>query len=503
MNDIIKLIFLLAYLLPAYCIAQVRPGEGSKLNYRIIGFSFPTLPGATAYKVEIMRGNIKSEELFIPQTIKPVITTTNKAIIEVPEFGQDYTWRVTDNKNNKSIGNLHHFSTLKNKKCDTNNYRLRIIQQAEICKNALVFNDKNKVMYNMKGEPVWFLPDIKDVIDDYSVVRDLKITPQNTITFLTFNMAYEINYDAQILWSAPNNGLISGDSEEHYHHEVTRLANGHYMVLAEEIIPFEWKHNDNGDSTLKLLEKPKIKNAQRWPGKHLQMGTIIEYDEKGNVVWSWKSSTYYKDEQLKKLITPQGLNETHENAFWFDEKNKIIYISFKNTYQLLKVKYPEGTVLAAYGGLEYNSKGEITSLFSEQHACKRAQNGNILLYNNNMAHPSQLPNVLILREPANRKDNLKQVWKYEYPETIPNGKREIPTSGGNITELPGNAYFVSTCVPFANIYIVNRNKKLLWDAVLEYCEPLENKWEPAPQYRASIILNKERLEKVIWKAAEL
>ncbi len=31
-------------------------------------------------------------------------------------------------------------------------------------------------------------------------------------------------------------GAVSGDTEEHFHHEFTRLHNGHYMVLGNEYV---------------------------------------------------------------------------------------------------------------------------------------------------------------------------------------------------------------------------------------------------------------------------
>ena len=51
--------------------------------------------------------------------------------------------------------------------------------------------------------------------------------------------------------------------------------------------------------------------------------------------------------------------DVHENAFFFDEKNKVIYISFKYISTIIKLKYPEGIVLNTYGPMQ-NHNGNWT-----------------------------------------------------------------------------------------------------------------------------------------------
>jgi hypothetical protein len=494
-KTITALLILLGFILPA-TQAQQSPKEASSLNYRIIGFSFPAVAKASGYKVEIAKGNYTNEAEFKKKTTLTTTCKTNKIIVEVPAFGAEYTWRATAVSNSKNATPLYHFSTAKSSNADTTVYRFRVVQNALKYKDAYVFTDGNKVMYNMRGEPVWFLPNIKGAVDDYAVIRDIKITPQNTITFLTYNMAYEINYDGEILWRAPNNGLVSGDSQEHYNHEFTRLANGHYMVLSHEVMPWEWMQTGNGDSVIILVNKKAVPVPGKKPAWRAQMGTIIEYDGQGHVVWSWKSSGYFKGENLQRMQGPMGFRESHENAFYFDEKNKVVYLSFKNTSQVLKVKYPEGTLLAAYEGRQGGN-----SLFSEQHACKVLPDGRLALYNNNMENENELPNVLFLQQPATPGGVLKVAWKYEHPDGSKGTRREPLTSGGNVIGLPDNSTLISSCVPYSNVFIVGLDKKIIWDAALEKKDATTQSWKPFPQYRASIITGRKRLEQLIWNAA--
>jgi len=89
-----------------------------------------------------------------------------------------------------------------------------------------IYLDGSRTLYDLNGNPVWFLP-AKDGME----IRDMKITPQGTITYLNGSDIYDVNYDGNILWKGPNTSVVNGDSIEHYHHEFTRLSNGHYMVL--------------------------------------------------------------------------------------------------------------------------------------------------------------------------------------------------------------------------------------------------------------------------------
>jgi len=103
-----------------------------------------------------------------------------------------------------------------------------------------------------------------------------------------------------------------------------------------------------------------------------------------------------------------------------------------------------------------------------------------------------------LEEPAAGKSGLKKIWEYE---CIPDGghaKKESAGGGGNVIELPDTSLFVSMGGSFCKIFIVDEAKEVLWCAVPEEWVAGEKKWEVAPQYRASIIENKEALEKLIW-----
>ena len=426
----------------------------------------------------------------------------------MPYWGKQYTWRlVTFNKDHKEIkDSLHHFGTILNPEMDTAIERLRIIQAAKNHKDALVFLDKNKGLYNMSGQPVWFLPgNIFLKVD----VRDLKLSPFGTITFLVKDQAYEINYDGDILWKGPDNGKVSGDSSEHYHHEFTRLANGHYMILGDEGL--RWTPELIAVKDCKTLKAIDNKIANNYPDIHKSMfGTLIEYDEKGNVVWDWKSSCYFVSSDLiyEDSAKPQTKKfvDVHANAFYFDEKRKVIYIGFKNISRIIKIKYPEETVMDTYGeiykpGVPKTGNG----LFCGQHSISVTHAGDLLVFNNNLccAGPSPFPpKLMVMKEVADAgKSKLKKCWEYQCT-TDDNGATNnnfhaLFMSGGDVKELKDNSLFVCMGGTYSKIFILNRNKEISWSAIPEVYLQTEKRWSALPQYRANIIEGAADIQKLV------
>ncbi len=513
MYKIIALFFCLT--LPGKIWTQTLPKEGSKLNYRIIGFSFPEYDKDCKYKIELAQGTYYNESLFEKNIIASFSGDTNRIIGEVPAFGKEYTWRTiyigSDsygmNRNTKNKGNaLHHFSTMITPVVDTNLYRLRIMKNADQNSEFYVLSDATGTLYDMNGSPVWFLPALMDM--DTLLCQNFKITNSGTIIGGWKNKhaqteAYEINYNGDILWAAPNDGNVSGDSIEYYHHDFTKLNNGNYMILGTEF------------KQLKLpgVVSTKIMNHQnnvmydsinKAFYQKVEFGTIIEYDINGDIVWSWKSSKYFIGSDVYKHTSSDGIfdiSDTHENAFYFDEKAKAIYVSCKNINRILKVQYPSGKILKVYGKLNTpDDPGYDNNLFHGQHNCRLTKEGYISVYNNNDLDSGSLPTLLLMQEPVSEKDTLKKVWEYQC--TTERGTTEnVPSfaAKGSVMELADGSFLACmTSVEYCKIFIVNRDKRILWSAMPERWYPNEHKWKAIVEYRASMILNKKELEELIW-----
>lgn len=479
-----KLIPALLILLNSQSVkAQILPAEGNILNYRIIGFSYPKKDEVTNCKLEIAAGEFNNEDSFSNNIIKTINTTTSKILVEVPQFASKYTWRIVFG-HRKIKSELHHFTT--GSLPGITKSRLRITTHAKKHKDAYIFADNTRTMYDMSGNPVWYLP-YKTIESNYNIV-DLKSTSHGTITFIANDQLYETDYNGTILWKPSRNTFISGDSAEHYHHEFTRLHNGHYMALGCELLPCTQCLTDsNINENYKLTKKlPKI-----------AFGTVIEYDINGNILWSWKSSKYYQESDLPNYNAHGSpLVDLHENAFYFNEKDNTLYLSFKHISRILKIKYPEGTVINSLGEQYKPNMPEMgNGSYCNQHSIKCAQNGDLYMYNNN-ACIDGLPSILRLNQPKPGETNIKITWQYECAAEGNRPKKFL--TGGCVTELVSQDLLVCMGFDYGKIFIISKNKQTLWSALTETWNGPEQKWIPTGQYRASIIESGKDMEKLIW-----
>ena len=488
--------------------SQMLPKENSILNYRIIGFSFPAQK-ANKYKIEIATGKYYSIDSFKKNIIYSAYSKNKKIIAEVPAFGKQYTWRIVANNSqepNVKNDELHHFQVLEIPEVDTAVTHLRIIQKALKYKDAYVFLDGNRAMYDMNGQPVWFLPDIDGYKTDISKLRDMKITSRGTITFIYEELgAYEINYNGDILWKAPNSGEVSGSSTENYHHEFTRLKNGHYMILGLEAELWNKHMVDPNDSSFLIIHTDRNKHDSSKIGyTTLPFGTIIEYDQKGNVVWSWKSSDYFRRSDIYYHIEhTQPELAAHENSFYFDDQANVIYVSFRNISRILKIKYPEGIILDTYGEIfKPGIKVQGNGLFCGQHSVSKSDDDNLYLFNNNScSHGSIMPQILKLKEPDSPGGQLEKIWEYDCifdGVDLDKYMHDKFIIGGNVTELPDNSLFVNMSTRYSKVFILSADKKILWSAIPEKWSPEFKRWDMVYQYRASMITGRTELENLVW-----
>ena len=221
------------------------------------------------------------------------------------------------------------------------------------------------------------------------------------------------------------------------------------------------------------------------------------------MLWSWRSSTYFEQSDLKDKINAIGkFRDMHENAFYFDERKKELLVSFRNISRILKIRYPEGKVIAAYGS-HHKAGSNVESgneLFCNQHSVKRSAEGYIYLFNNNCCNKEETPKIVMMEEPSALGGELKKKWEYSCVLEGSSLKRHFQfRSGGNVIELPDHSVFTSLATDlYSNIFIVSKDKKIQWSAMPEKWNLLESKWEPVFQYRASIIIDQKDKEHLIW-----
>jgi Arylsulfotransferase (ASST). len=472
--------------------AQMHPAEGDTLNYRLIGFSIPDNEPSAKYVLELADGYYNNKVDFAKHIVLTQSANSNKQIATVANWGKVYTWRISKANNKdkiKSYGNLQHFVTGSRYIADTSLHKLQVVNADQHHKDLYVFLDYSKAMYDTKGDVLWYLPDIPGIVDRHSNIRDLKPTSNGTLTFIYSRGIYEIDYDGNVIWQKQNNPVSKEDMIETYHHDFTKLDNGHYMVCGNELLTMPL---DVDTAELNGLHIPMMKMVNGKANRRLSLGTIVELDENGKHVWEWKCSEHMMDDTVFLHKIPRSPNELnpHMNSFYFDQKNNFVYISFKNPHHIIKVSYPSGKVVAKYNGAAYTP-----SLFLGQHAVRLNSNGDMILFNNNhkafnsrnSEHTSYLG---VYKELPDGK--LQKQWDYSC--NIDTLADPSCGAGGSMVELPDGCYM--GCVGAAGrVFIASPDKKLIWNAVMMAND--NGIWKTQEEYRASFV-EKEALNKMIF-----
>jgi hypothetical protein len=500
------------YIVPcSLCCAEsaLWPEEGSRLHYRIIDFGSEVHGDCVKYILQVAPGHFYKDLEFAKAIVLRDSSTIGNLVATVPFFGNEYTWRwVYVNKSgNRVAGLLHHFATKTCPNVDTAKVRLRVIKSALKYKDAFLLLDGCNAMFNMKGEPLWFLPDIDDVVNEKSLVRDMKVTPQGTITLLVRDRAYEISYDGKILWSAPPAKLMNGVALYGYHHEFTKLANGHYLVLGSEQCCVAVRYRGGDDSSLLVTgDELRESDSVHIVSRNMPFANIVEFDIPGKVVWEYRSSAYFTGSDILYHRDPDGsVNcRVHDNGFFFDERSQTILISFKDISRLLKVSYPDGKVLGAYGGkFTPQFKQGNNSNYCYQHCCKVAEDGSIYLYNNNSCHPAEMPSVVRLRAPKTGSGELSRIAEYKCTLEEADKKDSATMEygiGGSVTSLPDQSFFVSMSGNYGKMFIVSPTNEILWSAMAEKFDSNQKIWLKVQQYRTSIVMDAKQKEALLHRS---
>lgn len=492
-----------------YGDCQIMPKEGSEVNYRIIGFTFPDTKISSEYVLEIAEGKYLDNLQFKKNVSQRIAGNNNRIIATVGHFGKEYTWRIRYGKGSAiTRGELHHFRVGNIAETDTGKIRVRVVKQSQKSKDKYFFVDGTNILYDHNGLPVWYLPAINS---EQIYGSDLKITDDGTITFLSNDAAYEIDYDGNVLWKSAKG---KDKTVCVYHHDLSKLHNGHYMALGSSC-------PQSGDNAVK---ETNINPAGKRFFNNEQSGKLAELDDKGRVIWIWEIADYIAGSDLyhvNKLNDSSSL-DMHENSFSFNEKDSTIYLSFSGISRIVKIKYPSGKVVGTYGNL-YNpeqnkaarlSQKEVTAIhkqladnnsFRGQHSCRLAKDGGLYVYNNNVLPPQLSPDAYIKRSPQivklvekGKPDEISIVWSYNC--IADDEVQNMSGGGGNVTELSDGSIYVSTNPPYCKLLLLNTDKIIEWSAVVE--KKQENGWSCMPSYRSSIVESNMAMERMIWYNAD-
>ena len=369
---------------------QVRPENGATLNYTQVLFKTQEVPNAVRYLFSVKNnkpGNQKDKSEIT------IWDSTHVAIINDLEFGRTYSWYV---KSFDASGKLltqseeSEFSIGNPLSVNPNIYRY-IVTQNELSEDdqGVLFLDYNKVAINRNGKPVWFLPQGKGSVQNERI-RDLKMTQNGTLTFLSKKKCLEISIDNEELWSTPTIDKTANDSIEYYHHEFTKLPSGNYLALG------------------KYYESIELNSGGQFFNR-LPVSMIVEYNKKGDTVWQWSTREYIKDTDLIEMDIYSLLGNTlgHCNSVYEDTKNSKLYISFRNLDGVIVLDKKSKKVISSYGeNVQSDNSMNAKGLFSRQHAATPIESNKIVVFNNSTAGNSSSVVVFSEYNPS------KKLWEF-------------------------------------------------------------------------------------------
>jgi hypothetical protein len=471
-------------------VAQVYPPEGAVLTATRVPLQTEVHEGASFYRFKLAKGHITGENLTDNDTLLTAASSGNKTVVQLPLFEQEYSWQVDYyNPNGKKLasGPVARFKLSANGYADTSRYRLRVIEDNYPVKDLYFFVDNIGCLYNLKGQPVWFAPQL---VNDPSAgiqgsISNVSLSPTASLTFIAGQIAMEAGYDGRVKW-IPKPDAKSGRILQP-HHEFVKNADGTFMFL-------DWKEE------LVKFNLPDIPPAARSasPEFLVKFGVLNQFDSDGNLIWSWSSSEYFTAADLVDYVNyePRPRPSTHMNAFYFDEKNKVIYIGVKDVSRIIKLSYPDKKVIGVYNGFAPDSRNNS---FREQHGITAGPDGSFYVYSNNTARSRSFPGPIpgekidsgivssVVRLKFNNKGGVDKLW--EFICDIDTQAPAASSRGGNVVLLPDGNLFVFMGSA-SRVFIVTPGKKILYNAVVEINNMGSDTWSPLPSYRAFPITQK-------------
>jgi hypothetical protein len=484
-------LFLLLLLCARSLSAAVYP-DGVALAATRIPFSTDEVKGASSYVFKVATSRVETDKSFENNVQIERSSAVSSVILQVPAFNKEYSWRVEYyNDKGKRIGKsqICHFNTGPSTvDSSIERHRVRVLTNRYSDSTLMFFLDYASTMYSLSGKAIWHLPDSIAGMKRKEQKRDVKLSGANTVTFLTSRSTFEMDYLGNVVGMSP---FMDKDKPFVCHHEFDRLKKGTYMSLGTEMLDRKTALVDangkTGDSTMRRVE----------------FGTVVEFDTAGKI-WEWRAADHFTTAEIwkRKMMNANFEPPMHMNAFHFDEENGFIYVGFRNLNKIIKIKYPEKTVVAEYDGLSKDGKDVA---FQRQHSMNINRDGNLYIFNNNsggsnnrlgMTEVGQLsitdsiPTLVVLKElQDSASGGYKKVWEFDFSGVQEQGPLLV-TNGGNVKELPDGNYFV--CMGTAGrVLIISRDKEVLYDAVVEKWSSADDKWIRFPQYRASPIYTKE------------
>ena len=449
---------------------QILPLPGAKITYNQVMFEYGKVTGSGYYLLQLIEDT--SGASFIHPLVQQKDSSTATLISNL-QFGKKYQWRYAAIREGETPvwKGPYRFEIVANPLLDNNFVRFTVTKN-DTTANAggLIVNDCMHTICDRSGKLVWYL----DKVDWHVVLKkknlelkpqilDLRLTPYGTVTFLADSLALECDLNGNALWIAPNDGKVSGGATEWYNHDFKRLPNGHYMVLSNEL----WRKLPPYLDTLTVKKKYPI--AKVVDGKEFakaDLATVIEYDKKGKVVWSWSSKNYLDSNAIAPKKTSDSVDyelDAHVNAFSVDAKNQYVYVGFRNISRVVKVEKKTGRVADSWGLKLPSGEARNSVLIHQQHDANVIDDSSVAVFNSNdyPGRDSFSRAVIFSTLPGS---DGKITWSFDCD--FDSLDRHAYRSGGNVDKLKNGNLLV--CMGNMNyIFEVTPDKKIVWQSIIK------------------------------------
>lgn len=472
----VLLLFMQVYLLNA----EVLPVDKSEINYTTVYFEEEPLSDAVRYELLLFSDSLMQQQIKRSENSLPAFWLSDLM------WAKKYYWKVNSFSSNGKIvkvSSFHQFSIMKITYQSYDEIRIDVNKnKKELHSGGLISLDYTRSIINRDGIPVWTIPPVDSIEVKNTHIRDLRITADNTITFLTIRVPYEIDFDGKLLWKAPFPCVFKGDTLV-YHHDFKKTKRGTYMVLGERKVN---RRLFGSFSEEELRMEPDAFKMNGLNYKKTLVTMLLEFDKDGRIIWYWDANEYLDDKDFNYKKNPNGVSNfaSHANAFSENESGTKVYVGFRDLSRIVKVDKKTKKVEASYGERYPSGEARIQVKLNNQHDATVSGHNSIYVFNNNGFKTAEgVSNILELRDNMGTKDSAV-LWNFALNfDQLTKGKS---VNGGNIVELPnGNLLF---CAGALNrVFEITKNKEILWDIFLYSRGINDTLWQDFVQYRANWI----------------
>lgn len=344
----------------------VSPQEGEFLNYTDIIFEVEQIAEANIYEFKFYECNVRGENCIEIKKVQSNIRAIK--LYNFFSFNKTYKWSFTAFNNKKELFKSREivFQTGNSLLLDSTVQKWEWTIKNKKRKKGILLIDGLKLALNMQGKPVFYL--------NYNVdhtIRDINITKQGTVTLVDNRLGEikEISLRGEMLWIGPEGGNRENMEGDKFHHEFEKLPNLNYLVAGKRKLEnIETNFNFSNISNKTICE------------------TIIEFDAEKNEVWRFNLLPELKRQfniaPTSQMFNPDRLG--HLNGLAVDDKNNIIYASFKTFSSVFKIDKETKNILYMFGNkhINFNDSTQSTAAFQQQHCPILLPNGNLMVLNN-------------------------------------------------------------------------------------------------------------------------